>query len=344
MRRLGYVPALDGLRGVAILLVIAAHANNLIPGGIAGVDVFFVLSGFLITEVLLRDPSLPGFYVRRARRLLPALWSLLLVFTLVSTVGFATGTLSHAHAVRVYEQVAAGAFYVTNIWFAYGRGHPYFLPHLWSLAEEEQFYLLWPLALLALLRFRVRPRVIVGLLVSLAVAVAVYRVTQVNSMDYKVLYSPLTRCDGLLLGCAAAVAWHHRLIVRRLTAPTILLGLVALPVLATKMQTAMVMGALLIPIVEIATVVAVLAVVNGSRFVARPLEFRPLVELGRVSYGLYLWHFPIFQVLGWHLGLPISLVVAFASYHLFEKRFLLHRGAPQAARPLSRPVAAAASA
>src|SRR5258707_14914511 len=149
--RLGYVPALDGLRGVAILLVLGRHAFTTPVGGGYGVDLFFVLSGFLITALLLEERdktgqvSLNGFYRRRARRLFPALAVMLTAFIAIEIV--------KDRAAEGFRTTLWGAFYTTNIaqaWFPHLIGRPP-VSVLWSLAQEEQFYLLVPLALLLLL-------------------------------------------------------------------------------------------------------------------------------------------------------------------------------------------------
>jgi peptidoglycan/LPS O-acetylase OafA/YrhL len=158
--RLSYIPGLDGIRAVAVMAVLFYHAN--FPwalGGFLGVETFFVLSGFLITSLLLAEWRTTGqidlkyFWLRRARRLLPAVWLLLLVLPFLAAV-FARDALP-----RLREDVSAALFYITN-WVYIVREVPYFesfgrpplLQQLWSLAVEEQFYLLWPLLLLILLR------------------------------------------------------------------------------------------------------------------------------------------------------------------------------------------------
>jgi peptidoglycan/LPS O-acetylase OafA/YrhL len=165
--RLGYVPALDGLRGLAVLLVLVAHFVGIL-GGSLGVDLFFCLSGFLITTLLLEEfdhsgrVSLRTFYVRRARRLLPALVVLLVVCLAASTI--------EGH--RQFAVAAMTGLYTGNIVQAFwqpvsvaGSG----LAHLWTLAEEEQFYLLWPVMLVAIAARR-RPAVWIGGLIAILVA------------------------------------------------------------------------------------------------------------------------------------------------------------------------------
>ena len=173
MRRLGYRPSLDGLRAVAILLVVAVLPRSWLPGGTLGVDLFFVLSGFLITTLLLEergatgDVSLPHFYARRALRLLPALWLLLIVYV---AYGLANG--HHGLPSHVLGAAAIGAGHVANFFAAAGSpNQAHYLVHLWSLAQEEQFYLLWPIVLLALLRRGVSTRTLLLGFATLVVAV-----------------------------------------------------------------------------------------------------------------------------------------------------------------------------
>jgi peptidoglycan/LPS O-acetylase OafA/YrhL len=160
--KLGYVPALDGIRAIAIALVVVVHATRRPPSGNLGVDLFFVLSGFLITTILLEERATRGhvplsaFYRRRALRLVPALVVMLGCFLLVSTVlALVRGTSLHEPVLGV----AAGLGYFSNIVIAAGD-RPFAMPspihHLWSLAEEEQFYLVWPLVLFVVLRGHVR--------------------------------------------------------------------------------------------------------------------------------------------------------------------------------------------
>ena len=170
--RIGYVPALDGIRGILIIAVIGVHYFGYPIGADTSMDVFFALSGFLITTLLLEERdrkdrvSLPGFYRRRAYRLLPALFTVLGAYVIVTQV-----------SPRGLEQTAAGGFYAANIVMASGShlldGTPMLV--YWSLAQEEQFYLLWPLLLVLLLKRGVRESRIAMALVGLVIVLAIYR-------------------------------------------------------------------------------------------------------------------------------------------------------------------------
>ena len=212
-----YNPGLDGIRAVAVLGVIAYHLNfGWAKGGLLGVGVFFVLSGYLITDLLLAEYgrhsgiALGRFWLRRARRLLPALFVMLLV-----VIGWAT-LLDQAQLPDLRSNVLPAVFYASNWWFIFHHvsyftrfGPPSALGHLWSLAVEEQFYLFWPIVLLAALRWIKDKRIIVAGVVTLAIA---------SALEMALLYSPVTdptrvydgtdtRAFALLIGAALAFAW-----------------------------------------------------------------------------------------------------------------------------------------
>ena len=344
------VGALDGLRGGAVLLVIAAHTRT--PQsqtlGAAGVSLFFVLSGYLITSILLRrdlhqrDPDQRGwglrsFYGRRARRLLPAL-AVLLLFD--STVRLVTG--------QSLVPVVLAAAYGTNI--ATSLGYSSTLTHTWSLALEEQFYLVWPLLLPWLVRMR-RAEVWV---LALAALSAVARVVVYLSGPWTMAYfSPATRCDAILVGCALAIAMRRgwRPSHRRAAA----IGAVAV-FGACFAWSSLNAAIVLLPLVSLAgaALIAILAE-PGTSVGHRALAIAPLRYTGRVSYGMYLWHpFVIPVVVSLRLPLPfvattvLALVVATASWLLVERPFLRapSAGADGVRGPVSgqRPVRSARSA
>lgn len=332
----GRIRGLDGLRAWAVLAVIAYHlAPASVPGGFIGVDVFFVVSGFLITTLLLREAadrgriSLPSFWLRRARRLLPAL-GLVVVTSLVAARLVTTDLL-----VGIGRQVLGAATFLTN-WVEILAGSSYFdatQPELfqpfWSLAIEEQFYVLWPLLLVLLLvlvrSWRARAAVALGAALASAVLMAVLH--QPDGDPTRVYYGTDTHAFGLLLGVAAAFAWRGGIglplrprLARWL--PAAALGVLTVLVVVLQDQaTATYRGGLLL-----ASVLAVLAVAGcttGESAYVRALETRPLTWVGERSYGLYLWHWPVILVVGavvvaapgtvaWWWGTALSLVLTFA--------------------------------
>jgi peptidoglycan/LPS O-acetylase OafA/YrhL len=327
--RLGYVPALDGLRGIAIAIVVAYHASGWPKGGWLGVDLFFVLSGFLITTLLLDEHAATGtirlraFYARRARRLLPALGVLLLTYLAISA----------AHGVDALGLVARWGLYTGNVYEAFWPGaaqHLVGLNHLWSLAQEEQFYLAWPVALLAVRRTR-NPALVLGLLVLALVAYRDILVLR-GASDARIYFAPDTHLDGLLLG--AALAFHRRrraFDVSRLhlvaAAWTAFLIVALIPALGITEVA-------FLPVFEGAMVVLVAAAVTG----ALPVP-RPLIWLGGISYSLYLWHFVVLWAFHWQhqlLAVALSVVAAYASTVWIERPFRSKREA-HALRPVPIP-------
>jgi len=280
-RRLSHVPALDGLRGIAIATVVLTHTTGWPPGGYLGVDLFFVLSGFLITTLLLEEHTATGtisirrFYMRRARRLLPALFLLIGVYTAVE---FAQGRDPAGPALE-------GFFYCSN--FFLGRTDP--LAPLWSLAQEEQFYLVWPLLLAFMLRRgkRVESGLIAAFTVSTVLALVIGWHHPVAGA-----YSPLTRADGLIVGCLLAIARANGASLLAAARWVLIIG--TAPVCYWALTTS-VLGYqrfFELPVTVVVFAAAVLLAVE-SPATAKILSVKPLVALGGISYSLYLWHDPI---------------------------------------------------
>lgn len=327
---LPHLRALDGLRGLAVLGVLLHHARIPgVPAGFVGVDVFFVLSGFLITSLLLaelRDTGrvrLGGFWLRRARRLLPALFAVVLVVGATAPWWLEAGPRS----TLVGDGVAA-LVYVAN-WRILASGTDYFatfgppspLTHTWSLGVEEQFYVLWPLAVVgavALLRRLGAKRswrrrvVVAGLLGTLALVAGSALLTAVLARGdvMRAYYGTDARAQELLGGAAlgllatAAGWWGARPATpsrpRRLVVTVVgLAGLVGLVVVAGTVRDARGFvahgGFALVTALAAAVLVAAVHPVGGP--VARLLAWRPLAALGVVSYGVYLWHWPLFVLL-----------------------------------------------
>jgi peptidoglycan/LPS O-acetylase OafA/YrhL len=332
VRRLGNVPALDGLRGVAILLVLGRHANRLLPGGLLGVDLFFVLSGFLITSLLLNEWSATGsislraFWRRRALRLLPALG----VFVPVVVATYALFVALGLQDMSELEDMAAGGAatvgYVANVFKAEGDFTGSSFSHTWSLSTEEQFYVLWPLVLVGIVALGARLR---GLMVGLGAAfaaLAIWRIAVIlgSGFDvYRVFYAPDTRCDALVLGCLAGVAFTCGA-ARRVPPPIayLALGLGAVIVAGFDMRNPEHAAFGISAFALAAALVLLACVLEPGWAFGRAMTWRPLRELGRISYGLYLWHVPVFLLVGWELGIPMAILVALASYRFIEQPFL----------------------
>jgi peptidoglycan/LPS O-acetylase OafA/YrhL len=322
--RLGYIPALDGLRGVAIALVIARHVGWL-GGGFLGVDIFFVLSGFLITTLLLeewgrdRAVSLSAFYWRRARRLLPAVLALLAILGAIAAYCASIGLA----VALTLTSIAATFFYAANIWIATGHGLIGPLVPMWSLAQEEQFYVLWPPLLVLLLHRGVSARRLASGLALAAVAVMLWRAhLGPGARSY---YAPDTRSDPLLIGCLLAVLRHH------LPRIPILVAALAGAALTVDVALASTSGGfanmLGYPLAGISTAVLIAAALQDSP-VTRLLQFRPLILLGVISYGLYVWQGFVFANLRGLPGIAVALLVALFSYRYIEQPFRRRRAAP----------------
>jgi peptidoglycan/LPS O-acetylase OafA/YrhL len=219
MKKLGRRPELDGLRGIAIILVVGVHGPSryvhFARGGVLGVDLFFVLSGFLITSLLLAERheqgtvSLRRFYIRRGRRLLPALALVVAVFALASAISGVTWHIAERALLRVS--------YASNFLIAVTDGGVgYGFEHLWSLAQEEQFYLLWPIALLLILRRGGRAR---HLLLALAAAIAAVNAVRVGAVIdgagwRRLWFAPDTHGDAILFGCCVMTLASYRYVER----------------------------------------------------------------------------------------------------------------------------------
>ena len=346
-RKLGYVPALDGVRAVAVVLVIALHAWGHPAGAGLGVDVFFVLSGFLITCLLLEENqatgaiSLRAFYKRRILRILPAAYVYVAAALLASAAGVFPGTGGPG---AVFGGAAAGIAYVTNvvIWLrGLGAVAPAFR-HLWSLAEEEQFYLLWPLLLIALMR-RARPwRGVVGVLLFVAAMSGVRQVLlwQTGASAVRLWYAPDTRIESIAVGCLAALSFHRGLVSDRLLRFAWLPGLlVCIAVVSMPPYDGRLLFAGPLAVFPIGCALVIVAIAAGVCPVGKPLSLPPVRGLGRISYGVYLWHYA--PVIYWGTtGVPVAIVLAALSYRVVERPLLrrkeLARGRPSAVVPMLR--------
>jgi len=382
--RVPYMPGLDGLRAIAVVAVMVYHANSTwLSAGFLGVEVFFVISGYLITLLLISEKERTGrvrlgqFWFRRARRLLPAL------FLMMGGLAIYMALFERRPMGQTRGDLLAGTFYVSN-WFQVWVGQSYtaaeaFAPlrHLWSLAVEEQFYLLWPLIMLLILRFRGNrlPRVamwLVAISVGLAAMVGAMYISGTvylganpatgapscgpgESHGYLTLFGrcinvnetmyvgTITRAGGLMLGAAFAMLWRPRAIMRsplRRHAHRIdLLALASLAGLAWMMSTLWLVdkndlsyspwlfrsGFFLTGLCSIGIIAAT---THRRSWIGRLLGIGPLRWVGTRSYGMYLYHWPIYQIirepgqpLRWQqfaIAMLITLPITELSYRLVE--------------------------
>ena len=346
--RLPHLTALDGLRGVAVALVVAYHLNpGLVPGGFLGVDVFFVLSGFLITSLLVREHDATGsvalgtFYLRRLRRLTPALVLVILALAAYGAFLATPGELDRlrSHGLASLLWFANWRFIVDGTSYADVVAGASPLRHMWSLAIEEQFYLLFPLLLLGLAAIVGGSRLRRALVWTAGggAAISALWMAVVWSPDTgieRAYYGTDTRAHGLLIGVAlgAALAGQPPRAGRaasRLGALSIVAVLLLAGIVATTPESAgwLYRGGFLAVGLVVAVVIAASA---SDGLVARGLSWRPLVLLGLISYGVYLWHWPVIVLVNAQrtglTGLPLTLAqialtlgVATASYVLVER-------------------------
>ncbi len=339
-RRPAHLPQLDGLRTVAVALVLVYHVArtqelSFLPGGFVGVDVFFVLSGFLITSLLLREHRSTGrvdlrrFYVRRLWRLYPALVLVCAVVVVAVVVLPGSFDLEAASPLEALVALAYGMSWWSGLELS---GGPYLLGLTWSLSVEEHFYLLWPLLLLALLRRGggVRSVAVVAVLANAHPAV----LWHLGADPDRLYYLPDARFSQLLTGCVLAAAlaarpdlgrWRPAVSSRAATGSVLLIAVVAL--VGSRYDGWYWSGGLQLVGVGAAVVIGHLAVHRDGRL-SKLLRWGPLPTLGVWSYGIYLWHLPLIRlaqpVLGETLLVAVlaglaAVPVAAASYRFVEQ-------------------------
>jgi peptidoglycan/LPS O-acetylase OafA/YrhL len=332
--RLPYRPALDGVRALAVLAVLVFHFGaGWLPGGFIGVDVFFALSGFLITALLIREHRQTGridlwaFWGRRARRLLPALLLLLVVLA-----GWAAWVASPLSAASLRADATAALLYVANWRFVTSEAaytattDQSALLHTWSLGVEEQWYLLLPLLLLGMLRWFGSLRGLGWALAGTGIASACLMTMLWSSGAgvERVYYGTDTRLFTLVSGALLALVVERRGLPSRRTA-----DLVGVAAAATLVAVAARVGPLNpwlftggLVLVALAACGLVLAAATPGSWTSRVLGWRPLVALGIVSYGVYLWHWPVRVILPtwpWMAWVALTVGAAVVSFWLVER-------------------------
>ncbi len=370
--RVPYLPGLDGMRAFAVVAVMIYHANSdWLPGGFLGVEVFFVISGYLITLLLIAEKErtynvdMRSFWLRRAKRLLPALFTLLILLTIWVSI------FEREQLGKLRGDVVAAFFYVSN-WYQIWIGAGYtagsdFAPlrHLWSLAVEEQFYVIWPIVMVALLRGGSRKvadlsrwLVLAALVITLAVAVLFepgpIGTPEVTPNQYWTLFGneiskldtlylgTISRASGLLLGAAFAMIWRPVALMRgplRTKGPMLdgvafagFIGLAAMTwwvylVNGDGGNPWLFRGGFLA--CGLLTLMMIAAVTHQRAHTSRVLSFPLFLWVGTRSYGLYLYHWPIYQLIrkeaGVHLGvwqfvvaMAITCVITEVSYRCIE--------------------------
>jgi peptidoglycan/LPS O-acetylase OafA/YrhL len=334
---LTYTPALDGIRAFAILAVMGLHASwryhSLVLGGYLGVDAFFVLSGFLITTLLLREfgnagrVSFRNFYARRGLRLLP------LLFVMAAIGIYMNITMAPGNNGRPTRQgITAALFYYAN-WFHIGNAGLGFLASTWSLAIEEQFYLIWPLLLIGMIRLGWKHRTLFAVALGGAAASALWRLHLVlahpaapnfidfylrftlrgnrkslavveNSIGDRVYFGSDTRADMILVGCALAIflVWKgpqlSESVIRALRYGAFVAAAIAMTfILKVHYMPTNWMWQWGCVVFELSIVCIIAAVMTSPRApMARFLSWRPFVWIGRRAYGLYLIHALVFSL------------------------------------------------
>lgn len=337
-----YFTSLDGLRAVAVFIVLIAHAGSPYPrsGGV-GVDIFFVLSGFLITTILSTEAekygsiNLRNFYVRRFLRLVPCLLLTCLFVTiwLVSTKKY----FPIKELTIVLTYTANWAYAVFNVDLS-------LLAHCWSLAIEEQYYLMWPFVIVIIERSSKKHLLKGTILFTIALIIAMYRYGMVGTYTAPRIYFGLdTHMDGLVMGSSLCYFVKKINSVGGFTkAKSIVLGYILVPIAVVAVLIVMkiatwtdpFMGRFGFLLIAVSTSVVITDLVAGNHSLIRKvLSMRPVVYIGKISYGLYLWHYPIFVILkhgypeiNFIYLMPIkfaaSIIIASLSYSIVEVKFL----------------------
>jgi peptidoglycan/LPS O-acetylase OafA/YrhL len=327
VKNLGYIPALDGLRAFAIVLVMFAHANfRLFENGGIGVPVFFVLSGFLITTLLLEEfqkkstLEFRAFYIRRTFRLFPALYVMLLV-TFVYALLFKNEMFDD-----ILQEIIASGLYVYNI---AGLWHvkDIMLYHTWSLGVEEQYYLFWPVLLFLFLK----KGSLNGITILLVTLILIFSINNTFDLFQNRVYAfaSMMTSESIFIGCLGAVLrWRGMLNfkISSIVAFLCMLAILVIGILPHKTFESFNIKF----IAGIFAMTAILYLVNANKGVLFEIfNHKSAVFVGKISYSLYLWHLPVFKFFKFHSTLPVpvsfvgkfvvSIVFALLSWYIIEK-------------------------
>jgi peptidoglycan/LPS O-acetylase OafA/YrhL len=337
---LGYSPGLDGVRGIMTLGVLCGHTRYLLmPGVIVLMDSFFAMSGYLITSLLINDYEKHGrinfrkFYTRRVMRLFPALVTMLSCLLIVALL------FSSQFTMRLID-AAVSFFYISNYWRAFDGPGLWYTAHTWSLSVEEQFYLLWPLTFLLLVRRLGLSWASVCVILGTALGFAAWRGwLTYHGASVPRLYNPFdTRADALLIGCALAIAMKlidmskYPRLSKALAWSLLPLSLYSLYWAFTVTDhtrwyyyVSPLCGA-------IPAAIFTAGLLQPHRTFMHALYEHPVpVFIGRICYGLYIWHYPVFSLMRENgfsylaiflTGWPIAFALAIASYYLIERHFM----------------------
>ena len=339
-----YRPDIDGLRAVSVLVVVFYHAGiSWFSGGFVGVDVFFVISGFLITKIIIDDInsdkfSFMNFYERRIRRIIPALVSVYIVCFIFGAIILLPGELKDFG-----KSLARSAYFVSNIYFYDTSGyfdapsHTKPLLHTWSLSVEEQFYIVWPIILLIAFK-SLQQNWRLGIFSGAIIASIVYAEWEIARQDNAAAFYLLqARAWELLLGAMVAFSPFRFRSTKILSEMLAVAGLslIILSAILLSQHSSFPGFNALFPCLG-----AVLIITSGQyhdTFVSRLLRLRPVVAIGLISYSLYLWHWPIFSFAHTILDRPpqlaealplilLSFLVAYLSWRFIEQRFRMQSG------------------
>lgn len=345
--KITYLPCIDGVRAFSVIAVIMFHGGiPFLRGGFIGVDIFFVISGFLITSLLIKEKQKTGginivnFFTRRVLRLIPALIALLLIFNI-----FSIFAMEKDIAVNNFVDSFIVLFYSADWTRAMGLQRPDWLGHAWSLSIEEQFYIIWPFIFLVLLKILKDYHFIALVVLIMALASTACRVIfMMYGFNYDRIYNGLdSRADALLIGCLCSFIlsskWYHWILAKSLVIHVLfyisLMIIIALAILSRWTSPKMFcLGYLTIAICA-AVIIIKLTTTAGNSFIEKVLTQHFIVWIGKISYGLYLWHYPIFNIMRYYeytkittfvYGTAITFIFSALSYYFIERPFLMLKG------------------